>query len=62
MTIMPSGLPLSPTGIAEDIQDAVTDVFPSSSRSRSWPDSAWASPSPWRPRTSSPRSRSPRTR
>lgn len=28
MTIMPSGLPLKSTGVAEDIQDAVADVFP----------------------------------
>ncbi|UZI33975.1 hypothetical protein [Streptomyces sp. VB1] len=28
MTIMPSDLPLSSTGIAEDVQDAVADAFP----------------------------------
>ncbi|MFY0516070.1 hypothetical protein [Streptomyces anulatus] len=28
MTIMPADLPLSSTGIAEDVQDAVTDAFP----------------------------------
>ncbi|MGW3200008.1 hypothetical protein ACWDBD_36685 [Streptomyces sp. NPDC001118] len=28
MTIMPSGLPLSSTGVASDVQDAVADVFP----------------------------------
>ncbi|PJE97155.1 hypothetical protein CUT44_14340 [Streptomyces carminius] len=28
MTIMPPRLPLSPSGIAEDVQDAVADVFP----------------------------------
>ncbi|WP_042404397.1 hypothetical protein [Streptacidiphilus carbonis] len=28
MTIMPADLPLSSTGIAEDVQDAVADAFP----------------------------------
>ncbi|MFD8268494.1 hypothetical protein [Streptomyces althioticus] len=28
MTIMPPNMPLSSTGIAEDVQDAVADVFP----------------------------------
>ncbi|MFI0901843.1 hypothetical protein [Streptomyces sp. NPDC020983] len=28
MTIMPADMPLSPTGITEDVQDAVADAFP----------------------------------